>query len=84
MEKILTEKEAENLWKKSNQNFNGFTKLKSKIIMKYFPKIFEKKIMESANSEYKSTPVTVVQVSKFSKNEINLSPFVLQSNQDIY
>ena len=24
--------------------------------MKYFPKIFEKKIMESANSEYKSTP----------------------------
>ncbi len=55
-EKILTKKEAENLWKKSNQNFSGFTKLKSKIIMKYFPKIFEKKIMESANSEYKSTP----------------------------
>ena len=56
IEKILTEKEAENLWKKSDQNFSGFTKLKSKIIMKYFPKIFEKKIMESANSEYKSTP----------------------------
>ena len=56
IEKILTEKEAENLWKKSDQNFSRFTKLKSKIIMKYFPKIFEKKIMESANSEYKSTP----------------------------
>ncbi|WP_347175532.1 hypothetical protein [Polaribacter uvawellassae] len=56
IEKILTEKETENLWKKSDQNVSGFTKLKSKIIMKYFPKIFEKKIMESANSEYKSTP----------------------------
>lgn len=56
IEKILTEKEAENLWKKSDQNFSVFTKLKSKIIMKYFPKMFEKKIMESANSEYKSTP----------------------------
>ncbi|TXK71844.1 hypothetical protein [Mesonia sp. HuA40] len=56
IEKVLTEKEAENLWKKSDQNFSGFTKLKSKIIMKYFPKIFEKKIMESANREYKSTP----------------------------
>ncbi|WP_347175524.1 hypothetical protein [Polaribacter uvawellassae] len=56
IEKILTEKETENLWKKANQNVSGFTKLKSKIIMKYFPKIFEKKIMESVNSEYKSTP----------------------------
>ena len=56
IEKILTEKETEILWKKSDQNFSRFTKLKSKIIMKYFPKIFEKKIMESANSEYKSTP----------------------------
>ncbi|MBU3822516.1 hypothetical protein KO566_10615 [Flavobacteriaceae bacterium XHP0103] len=56
IEKILAEKEAENLWKKSDQNFSGFTKLKSKIIMKYFPKVFEKKIIESANSEYKSTP----------------------------
>ena len=56
IEKILTEKESEKLWEKSNQNFSGLAKLKSKIIMKYFPKIFEKKIMESANSEYKSTP----------------------------
>ena len=56
IEKILTEKESEKLWKKSNQNVSEFTKLKSSIIMKYFPKIFENKIMESANSEYKSTP----------------------------
>ena len=56
IEKILTEKDAEKLWKKLEQNVNKFTKLKSKIIMKYFPKIFEKKIIESANSEYKSTP----------------------------
>lgn len=54
IEKILTKKEAEILWKKSNQNVSEFTKLKSKIIMNYFPKIFEKKIMKSANSEYKS------------------------------
>jgi hypothetical protein len=56
IKKVLTEKEAEKLWEKSDQSFSGFTKLKSKIIMKYFPKIFEKKIIESANSEYKSTP----------------------------
>ncbi|SFW60221.1 hypothetical protein [Cellulophaga fucicola] len=56
IEKILTKKDAENLWKESDQNVSGLTKLKSKIIMKYFPKIFEKKILESANSEYKSTP----------------------------
>ncbi|MFI0430615.1 hypothetical protein [Mariniflexile sp. HMF6888] len=56
IEKVLTEKEAENLWKKSDQNVSRFTKLKSNIIMKYFPKIFEKRIMESGNGEYKSTP----------------------------
>ncbi|TJY36198.1 hypothetical protein [Pontimicrobium aquaticum] len=56
IEKILTEKDAENLWKKSDQNVNRFTKLKSKIIMKFFPKLFEKKVLESANGEYKSTP----------------------------
>jgi hypothetical protein len=55
-EKILTEKESEKLWKKSDQNISGLTKLKSKIMMKYFPKMFEKKIIESANSEYKPTP----------------------------
>ncbi|MEL0644592.1 hypothetical protein V6251_09380 [Olleya sp. Ti.3.14] len=56
IEKILTEKEAENMWKKTDRNVSEFTKFKSKIIMKYFPKIFERKIMKSANSEYKSTP----------------------------
>ena len=56
IEKILTEKEAKNLWKKSDQYVSRYTKLKSNIIMKYFPKIFEKRIMESGNREYKSTP----------------------------
>ena len=56
IEKILTEKEAESLWKISDKNVSGFTKLKSKIIMKYFPKLFKKKVLESANREYESTP----------------------------
>jgi hypothetical protein len=56
IEKILTEKDAENMWKKTDKNVSEFTKFKSKIIMKYFPKIFEKMIMKSANNEYKSTP----------------------------
>jgi len=57
IEKVLTEKEAENLWKKSDQNFSGFTKLKSKVIMKYFPKIFWKKVEKSASEIYTSTPI---------------------------
>lgn len=56
IEKILTEKEAESLWKISDKNVSEFTKLKSKIIMKYFPKLFKKKVLESANREYESTP----------------------------
>ncbi|TVZ51673.1 hypothetical protein [Dokdonia sp. Hel_I_53] len=55
IEKILTEKDAKSLWKKSDQKVSGFAKFKSTIIMKYFPKLFEKKILESANKEYKST-----------------------------
>ena len=57
IEKILTEIDAKNLWKKSDQKVSGFIKLKSTIIMKYFPKLFEKKILDSANKEYKSTPI---------------------------
>ncbi|KAB1158548.1 hypothetical protein F7018_07980 [Tenacibaculum aiptasiae] len=56
IEKILTEKDAQNLWKISDQKASKFTQLKSKILMKYFPKLFEKKILESANREYQSTP----------------------------
>jgi hypothetical protein len=55
IEKILTEKEAENLWKKSDQNFSGFTKLKSKIIMKYFPRLFKKRLLESETKTYVAT-----------------------------
>ena len=56
IEKILTEQESQKLWKMSDQNINGLTKLKSRIIMKYFPKIFEKRFIESAILEYKATP----------------------------
>ena len=51
IEKILTDKDAKSLWKKSDQKVSGFIKLKSTLIMKYFPKLFEKKILESANNE---------------------------------
>ena len=57
VEKILSEKEAENLWKKSDKNISLYVKLKSNIIMKYFPKLFEIRILESGNKEYKATPI---------------------------
>ena len=56
IEKILTEKEAVSLWRKTKNNISGFTQLKSRIIMKYLPKLFERKVLESANKEYKSSP----------------------------
>lgn len=56
IEKILTEKEAVSLWRKTKNNISGFKLLKSRIIMKYFPKLFERKVLESANKEYKSSP----------------------------
>ena len=56
IEKILTEKDAKSLSKKSDQKVSGFTNLKSTIIMKCFPRLFEKKTLENANEEYKSTP----------------------------
>jgi hypothetical protein len=55
IEKTLTEKEAENLWKSNGPKVSWFAKLKSKIIMKYFPKKFEKKLLESATGLYIST-----------------------------
>ena len=57
VEKILSEKEAENLWKKLDKNISLYVKLKSNIIMKYFPKLFERRILESGNKEYKATPI---------------------------
>jgi hypothetical protein len=55
IEKILTEKETKNLWKKSDQNVSGFTKLKLKIIMKYFPRLLKKRLLESATKPYLAT-----------------------------
>ena len=56
IEKILTEKDAKKIWRKSDQKVSRFTKLKSSMIMNCFPRLFEKKILESVNKEYKSTP----------------------------
>ena len=56
IEKILTEKEAKILWETVDQNASRFTKLKAIIIMKYFPKIFWKKIKKSATEIYTATP----------------------------
>lgn len=55
IEKILTEKEAENLWKKSNQSVSRFTKLKSNILMKFFPRLFKERLLESATKPYAGT-----------------------------
>ena len=55
IEKILTKKETENLWKKSDQNVSGFTKLKLKIIMKYFPRLLKKRLLESSTKPYVAT-----------------------------
>lgn len=55
IEKILTEKEARSLWKEAKKNVNVISKIKSKIIMKYFPRILMKKVARGANRQYKST-----------------------------
>jgi hypothetical protein len=54
IERTLTEKEAENLWKSNGLKVSGFTKLKLKIIMKYVPKRFEKNLLKSAKGLYTS------------------------------
>ncbi|WP_157209271.1 hypothetical protein [Mariniflexile maritimum] len=55
IEKTLTEEDAQNLWKKSDQSVSRFKKLKSRIIMKYFPRLFEKRLLESATKPYVAT-----------------------------
>jgi len=56
IEKILSEEDAQKLWESNSHKVSGFTKLKSKIIMKYFSEKFEKKILESGNRLYTATP----------------------------
>jgi hypothetical protein len=51
---ILTEKEANEL-SGTNSIFNQLTSLKTRLKMKFFPKQFEKRLLESASEEYRPT-----------------------------
>ena len=52
--KILTEKEANELTGTNNSS-SHLTVLKTRFKMKFFPKQFEKELLESANEEYRPT-----------------------------
>lgn len=53
--KILTEKEANELTGTNNSFSSHLTVLKTRLKMKFFPKQFEKRLLESANEEYRPT-----------------------------
>ena len=53
--RILTEKEANELTGKNNSLSNHLTILKTRLKMKFFPKQIEKGLLESANEEYRPT-----------------------------
>lgn len=53
--KILTEKEAVELSGTRNSISSQLSILRTRLKMKFFPKRFEKRILESANKEYKLT-----------------------------
>jgi hypothetical protein len=53
--KILTEKEANELTGTNNSFASHLTVLKTRLKMKFFPKQFEKRLLESANKEYRPT-----------------------------
>lgn len=53
--KILTEKEANELTGKKKSISSQLSILRTRINMKFFPKQFEKRLLESANKEYKPT-----------------------------
>ena len=52
--RILTEKEVNEL-SGTNSVINQVTSLKTRLKMKFFPKQFEKRLLESANEEYRPT-----------------------------
>ena len=52
--RILTEKEANEL-SGTNSVINQVTSLKTRLKMKFFPKQFDKRLLESANEEYRPT-----------------------------
>ena len=53
--KILTEKEANELTGKKKSTSRQLSILRTRLNMKFFPKQFEKRLLESANEEYKPT-----------------------------
>lgn len=53
--KILTEKEANELTGKKKSISSQLSILRTRLNMKFFPKLFEKRLLESANEEYKPT-----------------------------
>jgi len=53
--KILSEKEAENLLEKRKSITNQLDVLKNKIERKFFPNYFMNKLLKNANKEYKAT-----------------------------
>lgn len=53
--KILTEKEANELSSKQNSFFTEMTLLKTKLILRLFPKTFKNKIIKSVNETHKLT-----------------------------
>jgi len=53
--KILTEKEANELTGTNKSFSSHLTVLKTRVKMKFFPKQFEKELIESANEEYRPT-----------------------------
>ena len=52
---ILTEKEASELTGKNNSISSQLSILRTRLEMKFFPKQFEKRLLESANEEYRPT-----------------------------
>ena len=53
--KILTEEEVDKLRRTKNSIFNQLIYLKTKLKMKFFPKLFKKQLLESASQVYKPT-----------------------------
>ena len=52
---VLTEKEATELSNRQNSVFSELSTIKTKFMMRFFPKTFENKIFKSANEPYRPT-----------------------------
>ena len=52
---VLTEKEATEISSRQNSALTGLSALKTRFMMRFFPQIFENKILKSANEQYRPT-----------------------------